>query len=414
MSRALYLKINRAEDYALKNLSRWIDASYLMSADCYIICDDNNLQSTILNNMLIYRDITFIKSEKSEEIKYLVSHIANRNWINAAYAHLTSFWHACGKYEFFWNVDADDTRLCVSIDRMAEILQRIEEYAEEHKIDCFSLDMWRSETYGRHWSFGVTYVNGKIDWLGLCREKCQDKGYFQLDNEGNQNIDWFFTYLKQSTKKKIETFYIENLRFIHYSNDFFDKPIGSGMYHWKNGKLVYPIAYYGLGIDEIGKYDIADDVIKFDFNIADCEASGMLAYYAREGKDLSSFYKIEEIINEKISKKKFEVFKKKHGYTGTIEPQIICFGAGNALKKNITKIKKIYDLKYVCDNDSSKWGKKVSEGISCISPDDLANLKNAIVVILVYSKQAVSQIAEQLSLMKIDYDYMDNWLACIE
>lgn len=413
-SKALYLKVNRTEEYALKNLSRWIDASYLMDADCYIICDDSRLQETILNNMLIYRDITFIKSEKSAEMEYLVAHIANRNWINTAYAHLTSFWHACGKYEYFWNIDADDTRLCVSIDRMVEILQRAEEYAEENEIDCFSLDMWRSETHGRHWSFGITYINGKVDWLDLCRRKCQDEEYFRLDNEGNQNIDWFFTYLKQSTIKKIETFYVENMKFIHYSNDFFEKPVGSGMYHWKNGKLIYPIANYGLGIAEIGEYDIADDVVKLELNISDCEASGILAYYAREGKDLSRFYKIEKIVNEEISKMKFDVFKKRHGYKATDNPQIICFGAGNALEKNIAKIRRMYELKYVCDNDPKKWGKEVLEGISCISPDELADMQEVIAVILVYGKRAVLQIAEQLSSLKIDFDYMDNWLACVE
>lgn len=412
--KALYLKINRTEGYALKNLSRWIDASYLMGADCYIICDDDELREKILNNMLIYRDLTFIKSEMSEEIEYLVAHIANRNWLNAAYAHFTSFWHARGKYEYFWNIDADDTRLCVSIDRMVEILQKAEEYAEENGIDCFSLDMWRSQTHGRHWSFGITYVNGNVDWLGLCRQKCHDEEYFRLDKEGNQNIDWFFTYLKQSTKKKIETFYVENMRFIHYSGDFFEKPVGSGMYHWENGKLIYPVAYYGLGIDEIGEYDIADDVVRLDLNILNCEASGILAYYAREGKDLSSFYKVGEIVNEKVSKMKFEAFKKKHGYTGIKEPQIICFGAGNALEKNIFKLKRIYDLKYVCDNDSSKWGKEVLKGIHCISPDDLAKMQDVIVVIFVYSRRTVSQIAGQLNSMKIDYDYMDNWLACVE
>lgn len=414
MSKAMYLKINRREDYAVKNLSRWIDASYLMGADCYIVCDDEELQNIIENNLLIYRNIIFMKSNRSTEMKYLVDHIANRNWIKPAYAHLTSFWHAWGKYEYFWNIDADDTRLCVSINRMVEILKKVEEYAEEKEFDCFSLDMWRSETYGRHWSFGVTYINGKVDWLDLCKKKCQDKEYFQIDNEGNQNIDWFFTYLKQSTEKKIETFYIENMRFVHYSNDFFERPVGSGMYHWKSGKLIYPILYYGLGIKEIGEYDIADDVIKLECDLLDDEASSLLAYYAREGKDLSAFYKIEEIVNDQISKMKFDAFKKKHGYIGTKEPQIICFGAGNALQKNILKIKRIYNLKYVCDNDPDKWGKEVLNGIKCISPDELANMEDVIVVILVYSKNILLQIAKQLNSMKIDYDYMDNWLTCVE
>ena len=413
-SKAFYLKINRKEEYALKNLSIWIDVSYLMQADCFVICDDEEIKKTVCDNLLLYRDIEFIRSEQNDSIQYIVGNIANRNWINAAYAHLTSFFHAYGRYQHFWNIDADDTRFCVSINRIVEILNAVEDLAETNNYDCLSLDMWRSETYGKHWSFGVTYINGQNDWIQLCIKKCTDEKYFLMDKEGNQNIDWFFTYLKEFTEQKIETFYVENLKFIHYSNDFFEKPIGSGMYHWKNGFLTYPLAEYGFGINEIGRYEISKDIHRLDIHIQDEETAGTLAYYAREGKDLSRFYNVESLINEQVTALKYETFLNKHGYRKEDSPEIICFGAGNALEKNIKKIRKIYPLKTVCDNNPDKWGKELLEGIKCISPSELKEKEKVIVIILVYSKGCAKQIESHLQEMELEYDSMNNFLLCVE
>lgn len=412
---AFYLKVNRIEDFAIKNLSRWIDASYLMDADCYIICDNEDLKKKILKSLLIYSEIYFMESETNADLKYIVDHIANRNWKNAAYAHLTSFWDAKKRnYKYFWNVDADDTRMCVSIDRMVEILKTAEDFAKKEKIGCFSLDMWRSETHGKHWSFGVTFVDNQIDWLTLCKNKCIEQQYQEMDNEGNQNVDWFFTYLKNCNAQKIETFYVENMRFLHYSQDFIEKPIASGMYHWTNGKLIYPFLYYGFGIREIGMFDIASDVVRLDVGIEDEEAQMSLTYSAREGKDLSDYYRVEQLINSQVCQKKSEVFMKKHGFNEISAPEIICFGAGNALEKNLNKIRKLCDLKYVCDNDENKWGKEIVEGVTCISPGQLSGKKNVMVIILVYSRNCVNQIADQLEKMNIKYDLMENWFACVE
>lgn len=413
--KAFYLKINRKENYAIKNLSRWIDAAYLMDADCYIVCDNDEVKQKIESDLPLYSDPVFIQSNKCKELEYIVDIIANRNWKNTAYAHLSTFWDAQVRgYEYFWNIDADDTRLCVTIDKMVQILISAENCAKEDGIDCFSLDMWNSETGGRHWSFGVTYVNGKRDWITLLYDRCGDQEYKEMDNEGNQNVDWFFTYLKNKHLAKNESFYVENMKFIHYSNDFVEKPIASGLFHWKNGKLIYPFMYYGFGMNDFGCFDIAECVYRLDIIVEDYEATEILAYYAREGKDISRYYEVSHIINKKICNLKNEVFLRKHGYSKDNLPEIICFGAGNALDKNFEKIKELYDLKMVCDNDESKWGKEIRPGIRCISPKQLTEHRNAIVVILVYSRSSVAQIEKQLQGMSIDYDYMDNWFLGVE
>lgn len=414
-NKAIYLKINRKDNFALKNLSRWMDAAYLIKADCYIVCDDEGLKREIEERLLIYYPITFLKSEKCDELKFIVDNIAKRNWKNAAYAHLTTFLNARELgYDFFWNIDADDTRLCTSISKMVEILQLVEDYTEKNKIDCISLDMWRSQMLAKHWSFGITYVNGNKDWIKLCSEKCEDSEYDHMETVGGKNVDWFFTYLKDQINWKIETFYVENLRFIHYSNDMIERPIESGIYHWKDGKLIYPLIYNGFGSSDLGKYNIADDVIKIDANVSDCEAENFLAYYARVGRDLGKYIDSEKIIDSKIFKRKFNVFKEKHGFSDKDKPEIICFGISNELKSHIKKLKKNYDIKYVCDNAQERWGETLAEGVKCISPQDLAKMGNIIVIISVYSKNNVKQISEQLNNMHLEYDNMDKLLLCVE
>ena len=355
-----------------------------------------------------------MKSKKSEDLKVIVDAISNRNWENASYAHLTAILHGYNNYDYFWNIDADDTRFCVSINKMYEILDVAELYAKKYEIDCFSLDMWNSETRGKHWSFGVTFMNSKNDYIQICTDRRKDEDYFSMDKEGNSNIDWFFTYLRNKNILNIKSFYVDNLKFIHYSNDFFEKPVGSGLYHWQAGKLIYPLMNYGFGIEEEGVFDICSGTISLNVNVTDKDTSATMAYYTREGKDLGKYYDIETMVNDEICHKKFDKFIQKHGFKPEQNPEIICFGAGNALEKNIKKINKICKLRYVCDNDETKWGKIFAEGVKCICPDELKYMENIIVIILIYSSAIVNKVAEQLSEIGVDYDVMDCFLQCVE
>lgn len=409
--KAFYLKINRSEDFALRNLSRWIDAAYLAKAACYIVCDREDLVEKIKATILLSESAVFIKSSKPADMETIVNQIASRNWINAAYAHLTTFWHAEKMgYDYFWNIDADDTQLCVSADRTQELLQCVERYAEENQIDCFSLDMWSSRFNGTHWSFGITYTKVRSDWQDLLLQRCGDEEYKQFGTDDNNNVDWFFTYLKTCTNLRIETFYFENLKFIHYSNDFFLKPVGSGFYHWKEGKLLYPILYYCFGMKELGLYPIASDVIKLDIQIQDDEAKDALSYYARDSRDLNEYSHWENIVNEELSRKKMELYVKQH----CKNKELICFGAGHCLQANYEKIHKVASVRYVCDNNANLWGKEMGNGMTCISPKQLGEMQDVFVIIMVYGKIIAAEIASQLTEMGIAYDYAENWLRCAD
>lgn len=412
MNKAIYLKINRKEEFAFRNLSRWVDAAYLMNRDCFIICDSEEIRQKIQEEILLSKYCSFITSDKSEINSKIVKNIANGTWENAALAHITTFSDAIRhKCDFFWNIDADDTFLCLSIDRMVELLQQVEDYVEQNGIDCFSLDMWRSKWEGKHWSFGITYTSCRLDWYRIFIEHCEDVNYRNLENEMNYNIDCFFTYLKDISEAKIGTFYFENLKFIHYSNDFFKGLISSAFYHWKDNKLYYPIMQVCVGMDELGVFDIYQDVHKFDMYIEDDEAKNVLTYYSKEGKEFTGKVNWNELTNKVLFQKKTELYMSRYKNVS----EVICFGTGNCFENNYEKIKAIARLRYVCDNDSNKWGRVFMDDIYCISPVELIKKKGILVIITIYSPKVAQVIKEQLLGLGIsNIDFIHNFLKCIE
>lgn len=277
----IYLKVNRNELYTFRNLQHWVNSIELIpEVKYYILCDNDELKQEIIKKVVFKNNfVEFLESYKtSEELNDIVSSITDNAWRNAGYAHLTTFYHAKqNQYPYFWNIDADDTCICLSPKRVCEILCTIQIYAQKNQVSTISLDMWISRTYGKHWSFGINYVNNTVDWFGIIKNHYKDE---KLKSKQIRNIDGYFSCLKSCTNLKIETFYIENLKFIHYSNDFFKRPHSSGFFYWKNGELMFPILLYCFGIDSLGKIPIEKNVIKFDINITDEESADFLLNYA--------------------------------------------------------------------------------------------------------------------------------------
>lgn len=244
------------------------------------MCDNPELKQEIVKKVVFKNNpVDFLESYKTcEELKDIVSAVTNSMWSNAGYAHLTTFYHAKQhQYPYFWNIDADDTCICLSPERVGELLCTIENYVKKNQVSTISLDMWISKTQGSHWSFGINYVNNTIDWFEIIKTYCNDE---ELKSKQIRNIDGYFSCLRLCTNLKIETFYVENLKFIHYSNDFFKRPHSSGFFHWKDENLIFPILLYCFGIDSLGRIPIAKDVIKFDINITDKESTDFLLDYA--------------------------------------------------------------------------------------------------------------------------------------
>ena len=264
-----YLKVNRLDGYCFYNLQHWIDIVYQLDYDFYIVCDNIKLENRILRNV-VFKDlnIKFIKSIKNRISKKIVKNTASHDWYNAGYAHLTTFLHA-KKYNFkeFWNIDADDTMLCMEPKKCCEAIKQAENYAKEKDISAFSLDMWRSITKGEHWSFGVTYIRQNIDYLKIFNEikNCSWIENYEFKIK-SWNIDLFFNYLKDFKNINLQNFYIENLTFFHFG-DFLFNIISSGIYVYKNGCIEFPIIKQIYENDEYSKIPINNECVKFDLNL---------------------------------------------------------------------------------------------------------------------------------------------------
>lgn len=94
--------------------------------------------------------------------------------------------------------------------------------------------------------------------------------------------------------------------------------------------------------------------------------------------------------------------------------QIVGFGAGDCFRRNLSNIKKYTDISYVCDNDPDKWGTELEQGTRCISPKQLSEMKDVLVVIMVDSVKVSFDILEELQEMGIQkVTHIENWLEAI-
>ncbi|MGN0429845.1 MAG: hypothetical protein ACI4E2_07280 [Acetatifactor sp.] len=374
-----YLKLNRLMDYSIRNMQVWINAiSLYEDAIVYVLCDNEKLIERICNEVDFHNiEPSFLKSIKRDCDRELIEVISVPRWHNAAYAHLTPFIHAKqNQYRYFWNIDADDTMFALSAERLKESLVNVEKYAEENDIDLFSLDMWRSRSYAMHWSFGITFTNGCVDWFSIMKEYTDYTNGSEYFINGNRpkNIDEYFTYIKASDKHlRIETFYIENLLFLHYSDDFVMNPITSGIYKWKKGKLTFPIIKNIYGVDSLGEIEIAKDVIQFDFDIQDFEAGWALAEVAPFSLEVTNIIEASEFkkLRDERMEKNIETYVEREWFSLQSYKHIFIFGFGNYTGFLIDLLKaKGIKTTSILDNAKFKWGGSIN-GVVVESPDTL-------------------------------------------
>lgn len=399
MKQAVYLKINRTDKFAIENLSRWIDYFVLTrDIDIYINCDNDDLIKTIKEEILLSDRCEFIQSEKSNRAKRIISNIIYEpRWYNAGYAHLTTFLHSADNhYDSFWNIDADDTQMFLSPDRVLEVKLQVENYAKNNNIAVFSLDMWptvKKKLGYPQWSFGVTYTDGSIDWLNL------------FYNYGGKykavNIDGFFTLLRQNEQITIESFYVENMKYIHYSNDIHSKPINSYLYHWKDGKLFNPYLYYFLDLKELGQIDIAEEVIKIDIGITDDETKVAQLHNLFENVNYNPYLPYKYKVNDYLFVEKLGSFAKQNGIQ---ENRVILWGAGECFRTWNKSIRNVLNIKYISDNNENIWGECI-EGLQCITPDKIKSIGESVVFVMVYSVKVANAIKSQLNDMGISNVY---------
>lgn len=407
----------------IPNLKHWIDAVMLYEGGfAYILCDNPELKQRIVSEIFLDAKRTeFLESDRScNEINLILGSVCRINkWVKVGQAHLKTHWHASEKqYPFFWNIDADDTYICLDPIRLAEMFKTVEKYSVENSIKMNALDMWRSMSIderwakGDNWSLGVVFVDNRLPWPKILEEHCNDeefqKNIFPLDKDSN--LDWYFTYLRNIGAESIETFYIENMRFMHFYDYFFNFPHLSSFCYWKGGKLHYPILESCIGSRSRAEIDIAPDIYRLDMNITDDEALLSLASCSNEVFSFWLDIRDNRIEVGNLMKKRCELFLKK-----IEKAKIVCWGAGAVFYRNYELVKKAYDLEYICDSDSAKWGKVLIDNVKCISPDDLKKDKDDVFVLVMVGSPAVNHtIIHQLMDIGIySFDHFDNWIEIV-
>ncbi len=289
-----YLKINQNEHFAYRNLQNWINViAGLEQARMVVISDKPEITENIMNSCRLIPGIEFISSERNERVlKELCEEVTDNRWRNAGYAHLTTFWHASQQKdcEAFWNIDADDTFLCLSEERTREALIAAEQKARQEGILLYSLDMHSSRGKGEPWSFGITYTDNHIDWFAFMKNEASHPLWDQARKIESDllhllNIDMFFTYILkkhygEGKKRIIGTFYLDHSWFIHYSKDFLGLAFFSGLYQWRNEHIYTPLFSDLL---KAGKFQegqvIPENVDKIDLSITEDESLWGLQKY---------------------------------------------------------------------------------------------------------------------------------------
>lgn len=83
---------------------------------------------------------------------------------------------------------------------------------------------------------------------------------------------------------------------------------------------------------------------------------------------------------------------------------IVFFGVGNYLKQNISWLRTIFNVEYLCDNDPTKWG-ELFYGLRCISPEELKK-ENCQVYITIENMKIALEVKHQLQNQGI---YVENF-----
>lgn len=268
-----YLKVNRIADYTIPCIQGWLNVIACMGADYCIVCDNKRLESKILRECYFPDgEIRIIKSMTKPMAGYIWN-IQSGSWYFTTLAHLTPFYDAKQRgITRYWCVDADDTTFLMSVDRLCDALRKVADNAVKNDIAACSLDMCYSLFRGRHWSLGVLYINDFCDFISLF-ERCDSRAW--MNNFGDMdcyfNLDWYMTWLKKNGLARIETFYIEDSKFVHWGPLL--TGIGTDIYHWKEGKLCFLFTREYYQNEELGTIDIADGCIKIVSPVSEIPAS---------------------------------------------------------------------------------------------------------------------------------------------
>ncbi len=267
-----YLKANTLNNYTYNNIINWINIiAPGKDSTVYLLCDNEEIVRVLLEmNPDIKELVNVIQSERGELMfREIAQKTLADSWYPAGFAHLTTFLHAARNgYESFWNIDADDTFFSAEISESKQILRSVESYAKEEGIHAFSFDMHVSRTGGAHWSFGITYIDNSVNWFNVIYRYLDEyQDMRKVFNNGTDNLDWYFTFLRNRAKVRLESFYVENMLFLHFRGDLIYRVPPDGIFYWKDGRYVQIIQQYIFDKEDEGSIEIPSDLVRIDIGI---------------------------------------------------------------------------------------------------------------------------------------------------
>lgn len=266
--RVIYLKVNQMTDYSFACIQHWVNISHEMNATSIFVCDNLRLEKQMLRVIRFNGDDVIIIPSMRKDLKGIIENMATPRWQNAGIAHYTPFYHAQKNgIDSFWEIDADDTMICLKTAKAAEALIKAEELLNGCAPAAISLDMWWTRTHGKYWTWGVAYINGTTRFINEI-ESVNDRNWWNPYKEYDIDVtaDWFFTYLRDYRKISIETFYIEASWFIHWCS-FIRNAMHGYVCYWKDGWWHAPIMESIFLNTELGQI-VIQDCKKIDVGIS--------------------------------------------------------------------------------------------------------------------------------------------------
>lgn len=293
--RVFYLKINRIHQTSYDCIQHWMDAIARLDGFCYFVCDKKAMEYGVFEKPCwFYNDnYAFIPSDRKTlktTLKKILSKVEREKlWCRIASSMLTPFTHAAKHgFDKIYNIDADDIIILNKPELIAEALKKAELIAENKNIDCFNLDMFVSKSLGVHWSFGVVYIrnpqkcidtlNKNTDWR--TNVVLHNKFKTNYVNQWNFNVDWLFTFMRDTKQLNLQTFYIHNALVVHMPDIAISRHWAFA-FQWQAKDIYFPLIDK-LYADKIwARLPIYKECIKIDVGLkADSYIEFMNEFYS--------------------------------------------------------------------------------------------------------------------------------------
>lgn len=277
--RIFYLKVHRVHRTSFDCIRQWLNIAERINAFVYFVCDNPEMELKIKQMCLPNRYFAFIKSDRKTlrtEIKTILNKVERQTlWERIAYSMITPFLHAQkNNYTVSYNIDADDILLCAEPEKVAEAFIEAENYSYKHNIDLLNFDMFYSKSYAVHWSFGIVICTNTSKCLNAIKKNTNWRNNKKLIEQYNIcwidkfnfNVDWFFTFLRDTKQLNMKTFYIDKILVAHMPDIILEHG-WAFMLQYKNNHIHFPI------LSDLYKRDIWDsipipaDCIKIDVNL---------------------------------------------------------------------------------------------------------------------------------------------------